>query len=111
MPDQVGPIGINCDAPSYGIVRACAELGYETPLDVRWLHLDGAADRGPAKNFLAVRAWMPALGLHRKTERTCSCGHTLPTLERCTFILRAGIQVDYLLGQCCRCKTMFWQQL
>jgi len=30
---------ICCDAPPYGIVRACAKCGFASPLDVRWCRL------------------------------------------------------------------------
>jgi hypothetical protein len=111
MQKQLGPIEIACDAPSYGIVRSCTELGFENPLDVRWLRLDHViGGRDPSKQR-AVHAWTAALRLIRPTEPTCSCGQALPLVERCTFILRSGIQVDYLLGQCQRCKTIFWQPL
>ncbi len=112
MPEQMGPIEIDCDAPSYGIVRSCSELGFEAPLDVRWLRLDlVVSGRDTAKRLRTVHAWTAALGLRRPAEPACSCGQALPLVERCTFILRSGIQVDYLLGQCQRCKTIFWQPL
>src|SRR6516165_6606718 len=108
MPEQVGPIDIECDAPSYGIVRGCRDLGLETPLDVRWLRLDHVADgRYSPRHLRRVQAWTAALGLTRPARPTCSCGQALPSVERCTFILRSGIQVDYLLGQCARCKTIY----
>jgi hypothetical protein len=31
-------------------------------------------------------------------------------LERCTFTFRDGRQRDYLLGQCGRCRTVFWEE-
>ena len=112
MADQLEPIQIDCDAPPYAIVRGCVELGLKSPQDVRWLRLDhvlGGQDK--AKGFLSLQGWTAALGLARPAERTCSCGQTLPALERCTFILRSGVRADYHLGQCARCKTIFWQQL
>jgi hypothetical protein len=32
-----------CDAPAYEIVQACRWHGFQSPLDVRWLHVE---DRG-----------------------------------------------------------------
>jgi hypothetical protein len=34
--NQFETLGIECDAPPYGIVRACHKLGFLTPEDVRW---------------------------------------------------------------------------
>jgi hypothetical protein len=112
MPDQVGPYEIVCDAPPYRIVRGCAELGFEQPLDVRWLRLDRVlGSRDSATSFLTTQAWTEAIGFTRQGERRCSCGQPLPALDRCTFILRSGTQFDYLVGQCSRCKTVYWQQV
>ncbi len=112
MQDQLGQIEIDCEAPSYVIVRACVELGFENPLDVRWLRLDPIPNGSDSsKSFLTLKAWTDALGLSRPMVRICSCGQRHPKLDRCTFILRSGLEVNYLLGQCQRCKTVFWQQL
>ena len=40
----------------------------------------------------------------------CSCGHTLPALETCTFLFRSGKTKAYQLGQCGRCHTIFWER-
>jgi hypothetical protein len=38
------------------------------------------------------------------------CGHVLPTLEKYAFTFAFGKVVDFLLGQCHRCRTMFWEE-
>jgi hypothetical protein len=37
--DSSGPTEVDCDAPPYAIVRACARLGFRSPPDVRWRRL------------------------------------------------------------------------
>jgi len=93
-------------------VQGCAEAGFQTPLDVRWLRLDRASGgRDKPKGLLTFQNWTGAVGLGRPAERTCSCGQDLPGLQRCVFILSCGRELEYLLGQCRRCRTIFWQQL
>lgn len=108
MSGRLGPIDIECDAPSYPIVRACEGLGFITPLDVRWQRrpspgggetFPGQFGSGPTTHFF---------GLGPGGERVCSCGAPLPVLEACAFQFRDGSQVIYRIGQCPRCRTIYW---
>ena len=39
MSSQQGPLEIDGDAPPYHIVRACRQLGFRDPEEVRWCRL------------------------------------------------------------------------
>jgi hypothetical protein len=46
MSNQLGPIDVCCDAPPYPIVKACAQLGFLMPEDVRWCQMSHLGDQG-----------------------------------------------------------------
>jgi hypothetical protein len=96
---QLGPIDVCCDSPPYNIVQACTQLGFVMPEDVRWSRLS---------RFLSERGGFWAF--FRVQEQTCTCGEKLPLLERCTFTLLTGEGLSFFLGQCPRCRTMFWEK-
>jgi hypothetical protein len=56
------------------------------------------------------RLWKALLGRRRGEPLGCTCGQGLPPLRRYEFTLRWGTEVEYLLGQCPRCATMFWEE-
>jgi hypothetical protein len=47
MLKRLGPIDVDCDAPSYMIVQACRQLVMQSPEDVRWCRM---------RHFLGVMA-------------------------------------------------------
>ena len=100
MPGELGPIDIQCDAPPYPVVNACAGLGFLDPQDVRWSRLDRRRLRRPAGLFPWLRGAAPR----------CVCGHALPALESYTFTFKSGSQSEYHLGQCPRCRTIYWDK-
>jgi hypothetical protein len=58
MNGRLGPVEMECDAPPYAVVEACAYLGSRRPLDVRWR---------PARELTgptapAARGWAGASG-------------------------------------------------
>jgi len=81
MFSQFGQLEIWCDAPPYGVVRACKGCGFHSPL---------------------------VFGRGRQKEPTCTCGHPLPDLKKYGFSFLSDKVGDYLLGQCRRCRTIFW---
>jgi hypothetical protein len=100
MPDQLGPLEIDCDAPPYTIVQASAAVGIRMPEDVRWCRLRHFLDRHAG--------WRKVLGLSRPAAESCTCGQALPKLVRYLFTLNTGEEMSYLLGQCRRCRSVFW---
>src|SRR5262249_3128658 len=106
---RLGPIDVCCDAPLYAVVRACAGLGFHAPLDVRWCRLSHfLREHGVPPEPAGNRLWRWLLG-RRRPERTCSCGEPLPVLGVYgTPGCPEGVG-DYLLGQCRRCRTIFWE--
>lgn len=92
--DEFGRIDINCDAPPYYIVQACKlpSIGFERPEDVRWL-------RVAYIHFGMTAVRCPCLAL----------GPLVALCEVC-FTLKDQPDVHYLMGQCPRCKTMYWRE-
>src|SRR5437868_7926718 len=105
MPNQLGPLEFCCDAPPYNIVRACRMIGLRSPEDVRWCRLSPFIGTSPKP-----QSWRMLLGMTRPEEGACTCGQKLPLLERYTFTLISGNQSSYFLGQCSRCRSIYWDQ-
>jgi hypothetical protein len=108
---QLGPIEINCDAPSYKVVEACRQIGLETPEDVRWVRLSRFV-QAPAHwtGLFSADTWKRLLGCNESDAKKCSCGVSLPSLDRVTFNFTTGHEAVYLMGQCIRCRTVFWDE-
>jgi len=110
MSNQLGPIDVTCDAPAYSVVRACRCLGISAPEDVRWCQLSHFLSQPDAATGLFhFLGWENILG-RVPGERTCSCGERLPVLERVAFTFSTGREETYMLGQCRRCGTVFWEE-
>jgi hypothetical protein len=112
MNSQLGPIDVDCDAPSYSIVGACGTLGFLLPLDVRWCRLthfrDLERERSGAPGF---HPWTWLFGGKLGAKTACPCGLSLPMMERCTFTFPSGRASHYHIGQCSRCHTIYWEEL
>jgi hypothetical protein len=50
------------------------------------------------------------LGRAETSERVCSCGRDLPELENYAFTFQNGEQIEYEIGQCPRCRTIYWEK-
>jgi hypothetical protein len=100
MSGNLGPIDIQCDAPPYPVVKACVSLGFHEPEDVRWCRIERRRLRRPSSLFPWLRAAIPM----------CVCGQPLPKLESYTFTFVSGSQLEYHLGQCSRCRTIYWDK-
>ncbi len=111
MSSRLALLEITCDAPPYEIVRACETLGFRSPLDVRWCSMNHVAkERTGWWQRLWDRPWQALLRLGQTSEPRCTCGHELPNLNNVEFTFFCGGKADYLLGQCPRCRTMFWEE-
>ncbi len=111
MSNQLGPIDVQCDAPSYAVVRACRRVGIRTPEDVRWCRMSHFLDQaGGWKGLFHPVTWKKLLGRAQDGEHCCSCGERLPMLERVTFTFTTGREETLLLGQCDRCASVFWEE-
>jgi len=75
-------------------------VGIEAPADVPWHRLSHLA-QGLGPTLLRLG----------QSAVTCRCGQPLvePCLARFNFA--SGAQSDYLLAQCKRCHTVFWEQV
>ncbi len=112
MSTSFGPIDIDCDALPYPIVEACNRLGFRSAPDVRWCHMShfqNTQDLGA--NVIGGFAWLLPFHKSRSRNKSCTCGNPLPTLEQFRFMFPSGKQDDYLLGQCYRCNTIFWEEV
>jgi hypothetical protein len=105
MSSQSEPQQFDCDAPPYTIVKACQELGFHSPLDVRWCRMSlYLATSGAGSGMLG---W--PFGRSRSPDKQCACGQPLPRMERYQFAFPSGRRATYLLGQCSRCRTIYWE--
>jgi len=109
MSSQLGPIDITCDAPPYPVVQACARLGFQSPLDVRWSRLSHYLNEEEGSS-LGIHSLKWFFTKRSPKDKTCCCGGSLPLLEWYTFTFLSGGVADYHLGQCPRCRTIFWEQ-
>jgi hypothetical protein len=111
MSSKLGPLEVICDAPPYCIVRACHLIGLQNPEDVRWLRMSAfikehTGEELGGSSFFQKLLWSTG----RMREETCSCGEKLPLLEKYVFTLLHHGDLYYLLGQCPRCRTIFWEE-
>ena len=94
---------VECDAPPYPVVRATRRAGLTSPEDVRWCRV------GHDAGLLGQWArWLWRLGRGAPGPRACRCGHPLPALASFAFTSVTGRQAHYLLVQCPRCRTVYW---
>lgn len=102
---------LECDAPPYVIVRACRKLGMKSPEDVRWCHKGRHGKRHHGWiSFLANPIWGRLLGRVEEEDHACTCGQPLPELESFAFTFQNGESVEYDMGQCQRCRTVYWDK-
>jgi hypothetical protein len=106
MSNHLWPIEISCDAPSYLIVQACERLHFLSPLDVRWRRLSNFLSEGSA----GLRIWSFLFVKNQSDRKMCTCGAMLPVLEDYAFTLACGKVLNYGLGQCPKCRTVFWEE-
>jgi hypothetical protein len=108
---KLGSLEIHCDAPTYEIVWACEDVGFRSPLDVRWCRLSTFLEQRPDWWHLLWREPWKVFGSRGPAGKPhCSCGHELPEMERVDFAYPYGKHTQYLLGQCPCCLTMFWEE-
>jgi hypothetical protein len=111
MSQRLHAIEIDCDALPYALVKACRWAGFQDPEDVRWCRLCHFQKRQPTwRDFFHFRT-LKALFVRDKTrDLECNCGQELPTLGMYIFTLSTGDVENYYLGQCSRCRTMYWEK-
>lgn len=103
---------LECDAPPYAIVRACRKVGLKSPEDVRWCRKSHRGKRSHGWiSFLASPLWGRLLGRPETDERVCTCGQELLELESYAFTFQNGEQIEYEIGQCPRCRTIYWEKI
>ncbi len=110
MESRLGPFEIHCDAPAYGIVRASEAAGLHAPLDVRWCRLGRSGSQDAVRRHQFWRhLWCVLLSLGPPRELGCVCARQPPALKKVDFAFLGEAAGTYLLGQCRRCQTIFWQ--
>jgi hypothetical protein len=111
MANHSESVDFPCDSPPYTVVKACQQLGFHAPLDVRWCRLSGVFQSLPERSgILHFQPWKSLLGRSYPREKVCLCGGPLPILERYLFAFQSGRRANYLLGQCPQCRTIFWEE-
>jgi hypothetical protein len=109
MVKRLTTLDVECDSPPYAIVRACHQVGLQRPEDVRWVRMSRclASQRG-GRDLPGYRRGVWSALFRRRAAKPCVCGHRLPMLAKCTFTFKTGGTVSYWMGQCQRCRTIFW---
>jgi len=111
MFSSLGPIRIDCDAPPYSVVKVCEEFGFESPLDVRWCRMSHFIDRcSKVDSAPDLALLMYLILMSRPKHQTCTCGAPLPPLEWYCFTFLSGKVANYHMGQCRKCRTIFWEE-
>jgi hypothetical protein len=111
MTSRREPLEIQCDAPSYEVVRACG-AEFLAPLDVRWYRMGPfLGEQATRRESFLGHALKTLLGIGHVTNPRCTCGHALPVLEQYKITFLGETEGEYFLGQCPRCLTMFWETL
>lgn len=109
MSKPLGPIDVCCDAPPYAVVRMSRDAGVRSPEDVRWVRVN--APRGePRDQTRGLLGYLRELlrGAPCNVGGACTCGESLPDLSVVVASLDEGEEPAYVLGQCPRCGTVFW---
>jgi hypothetical protein len=107
--EQPGPLEIVCDAPPYHVVRACHLIGLDSPEDVCWRRLDH--HEAPAGWRRLIQSWRRWFGISAADEPRCVCREHMPELDCFSFTFVMNRTLTYRLGQCPRCRTVFWEEL
>jgi hypothetical protein len=112
MIQRLGPLDIDCDCPPYAIVQASKRIGIRRPEDVRWCRLIHFLNEPPSwRELLSLQSWKYFLGGREwRKAKVCVCGQPLPCLAKYAFTYNTGSEESYLLGQCGRCRTVFWEE-
>ena len=103
------PFEITCDAPSYLIVKACEKLGFHDPMDVRWCRLSHYLTENGEHQGGTFPLWGWLAPTTRKGQ-ACSCHEPLPVLDWYTFTFSSGQVACFRLGQCRRCRAIYWEE-
>jgi hypothetical protein len=110
MSVQSGHVPVSCDAPPYPIVEGCHLIGLTRPEDVRWRRVSELfALRGGWVLRLLARVWASVRGERGPLELHCSCGQPLLCVLKYMFIFDSGHRKCYRIGQCDRCRTIYWE--
>jgi hypothetical protein len=109
---RLGLLTVECDCPPYAIVAAAQRVGIREPEDVRWSRLSHHLNEPPSwRELLSLHGLRTALGFARRRDcRNCVCGQPMPCLAQYAFTYNTGTEESYLLGQCGRCRTVFWEE-
>jgi hypothetical protein len=109
--DVLGPIDVRCDAPRYAVVQACHQLGLQCPEDVRWCRIKYPLGQDGGWSKFVFKLWKRFVWSSIRLQKTCTCGQEFPALKKVTFTFNTGAVESYLLGQCQRCRTIFWEEI
>lgn len=112
MSSHFDVLELECDAPPYAIVHACRKLGMNAPEDVRWCRKSHHGKRPHGWiHYLTSPLWSRLLGRGAEASKeACICGHALPELESYAFTFQNGESVEYDMGQCPHCRTVYWEK-
>lgn len=112
MYNQLGPLEVICDAPPYPIVQACNAIGVEMPEDVRWARMSHYLEQleEPSERNVDRSVWKKILQPVQGKEHVCCCREKLPKLSKYRFTYSSGDEVTYSVGQCLKCRTVYWEE-
>jgi hypothetical protein len=110
MASRSNLLELECDAPPYDIVSSSEAIGLRRPLDVRWCRIGHMIRKPESRGLWAFARRMFGIPA-RPRIRACSCGHEAPALDRVKFMCLGCSAGEFLLGQCPRCRTVYWEPL
>jgi hypothetical protein len=99
---------IRCEAPPPAVVQACQRLGFRAPQDARWCRARHSLAQPSHTSVTGSGPGVIATGPPDPT--TCTCGEPIPALDPYAITFALEKVADYLLGQCCRCGMIFWNE-
>jgi hypothetical protein len=81
------------------------------PEDVRWCQKGRHHRRTHGWiHYLTNPIWGRLLSRDESEALLCACGQEFPILECFCFTFQTGEQVEYEMGQCPHCRTIYWER-
>ena len=78
--------------------------------DVPWRRMSHFLGGHFHQDLAREGTWKSLFGASKPREVTCVCKQKLPRMEEYVFAFLSGIEERYLVGQCTRCRAVYWDE-